>query len=948
MNRGNLAEDPKVDRPSSSRYTHMGAEAENKLLYAPDVNRKKRGTQGSGKGTVRSNQKSAKRSVGRSLPNSQMSRLEVGGDGRLFGVHVNKPAPAPKTEEKAVGENTAPAPADAAHAAHVNPPVTKTEDFPARSVKPGRPYLESDGNPLLSRDTLERVQDRRRVQEKKERELKRARAREERELRRAQAKEEREAGRSRLQEEREAKRARSQEEREAKRARSQEEREVRRARAQEERELRRTKAQEESEAGQARAEAEQTQAADLQEQKTVREIPAENSGQQEERRSTAETAAAETADSAMAAAETADSAMAAAETSDSAMAAAETAESAMAAAETADSAMAAAGAAAAPAFLNKHRAAELLKDFALRHRRALIVSLAGVLTAGYVYTAVYYHDKFYPGTKFFGIPAAGMTVEDVKTAVTAKVNSYSLSILERSSSPETESAAAGGNDTVAGADRALPDQGGQLMKTARYYGYMASGALLDGLGDLTAEQEQTQSASARQHEQITTSVGDVIEAEQIGLRYQDNGEIEEAMKNQMTAFWPVMMIARGIAGQSDVLRTQYDTDAAEQVISALSCFDEENIIAPADARLAFDQDGAYVSGEIMGNTLDTEAAAAAVRDAFDRGITQLDFQQLGLYQNPEVYADDAALNKETRRLNKVLGACVTLDFGDRSELLDPERVSKFLSQARNGRYYLNEDKVRRYVSSLAEKFDTVGSRRTFYTSLGTEVELYDGNYGWILDQDATYEEILSALKNKKKGTLDPVYTQTAKSRGLNDIGDTYIEINITNQRMWMYKDGRLIVETPVVTGNPYKNNDTPSGGVWRVYDIQRNVTLRGADYRTPVDYWIGFNGGVGVHDLQSRYYFGGQIYQGSGSHGCVNTPLAAVKLIYQAVEFGTPVIVYQDESQAALDAQTGIEDIYSITQQVEYEFGTVEDDGLGSIVNKTAARAAGVSSVSTS
>ena len=440
----------------------------------------------------------------------------------------------------------------------------------------------------------------------------------------------------------------------------------------------------------------------------------------------------------------------------------------------------------------------------------------------------------------------------------------------------------------------------------------------------------------------------MIEAEQIRLRYQDNGEIEDAMEGQMTAFWPVMMIARGIKGQSEVLKTQYDRNAAEQVISGLSCFDEANIIAPVDAQLAFNQDGAYVSEEIMGNTLDTEAAAAAVKDAFDKGITQLDFQQLGFYKDPVVYSDDAALNKEARRLNKVLGACVTLDFGDRSEQLDPERVAKFLSKGKNGRYFLDEEKVRRYVSSLAEKFDTAAGRRTFYTSLGTEVELYDGNYGWILDQEATYEELLNALKNRKKGTLDPVYTQTAKSRGLNDIGDTYIEINITNQRMWMYKEGKLIVDTPVVTGNPYKNNDTPSGGVWRVYDIQRNVTLRGVDYRTPVDYWIGFNGGVGVHDLQSRYYFGGQIYQGSGSHGCVNTPLAAVKLIYQAVEYGTPVIVYQDESQEALDAQTGIQDIYSITQQVEYEFGTVEDDGLGSIVNKTAARATGYSSVSSS
>ncbi len=937
MSRGNLAEDPRVDRPSSSRYTHLGAEAENKLLYAPDVTRKK-GTQGSGKGTVRSNQKSAKKSVGRSLPNSQMSRLEVGGDGRLFGVHVKEPDSVPKTEEKVVSEGAAPAAADAAKAAQINPPVTKTEEFPARSVKPGRPYLETDGNPLLSRDTLVRVQDRKRIQEKEERELKRAQAREERELKRTQEKEERELKRAQAREERELKRTQEKEERELKRAKAQEERELKRAQAREEREPVQT-------AADTAATVKETAAAERQEEKAAKESPA---AERQEEKAVQENQTAERQEKKAVQEGQAVERHERRTAQENPLLQVKRRNRSEMAAQSAAAGMPAAGTAAVPVLQNNRSAGELLKDFALRHRKPLLVSLAAVLTAGYISTAVYYHDKFYPGTKFFGIPAAGMTVEEVKTAVTAKVNSYSLSILERNGGTESETSGAGESAVLSAGNSAEESRGGQLLKTARYYGYTASGALLDGLGDLPAHQEQTQAVSARQKGQIRTAVGDVIEAEQIRLRYQDNGEIEDAMEGQMTAFWPVMMIARGIKGQSEVLKTQYDRNAAEQVISGLSCFDEANIIAPVDAQLAFNQDGAYVSEEIMGNTLDTEAAAAAVKDAFDKGITQLDFQQLGFYKDPVVYSDDAALNKEARRLNKVLGACVTLDFGDRSEQLDPERVAKFLSKGKNGRYFLDEEKVRRYVSSLAEKFDTVAGRRTFYTSLGTEVELYDGNYGWILDQEATYEELLNALKNRKKGTLDPVYTQTAKSRGLNDIGDTYIEINITNQRMWMYKEGKLIVDTPVVTGNPYKNNDTPSGGVWRVYDIQRNVTLRGVDYRTPVDYWIGFNGGVGVHDLQSRYYFGGQIYQGSGSHGCVNTPLAAVKLIYQAVEYGTPVIVYQDESQEALDAQTGIQDIYSITQQVEYEFGTVEDDGLGSIVNKTAARATGYSSVSSS
>ena len=521
MSRGNLAEDPRVDRPSSSRYTHLGAEAENKLLYAPDVTRKK-GTQGSGKGTVRSNQKSAKKSVGRSLPNSQMSRLEVGGDGRLFGVHVKEPDSVPKTEEKVVSEGAAPAAADAAKAAQINPPVTKTEEFPARSVKPGRPYLETDGNPLLSRDTLVRVQDRKRIQEKEERELKRAQAREERELKRTQEKEERELKRAQAREERELKRTQEKEERELKRARAQEERELKRAQAREEREPVQT-------AADTAATVKETAAAERQEEKAAKESPAaerqeekavqENqTAERQEKKAVQEGQAAERHERRTA--------------QENPLLQVKRRNRSEMAAQSAAAGMPAAGTAAVPVLQNNRSAGELLKDFALRHRKPLLVSLAAVLTAGYISAAVYYHDKFYPGTKFFGIPAAGMTVEEVKTAVAAKVNSYSLSILERNGGAESEPSGAGESAVLSAGSSAEESRGGQLLKTARYYGYTASGALLDGLGDLPAHQEQTQAVSARQKGQIRTAVGDVIEAEQIRLRYQDNGEIEDAMEGQ--------------------------------------------------------------------------------------------------------------------------------------------------------------------------------------------------------------------------------------------------------------------------------------------------------------------------------------------------------------------------------------------------------------------------------
>ena len=120
----------------------------------------------------------------------------------------------------------------------------------------------------------------------------------------------------------------------------------------------------------------------------------------------------------------------------------------------------------------------------------------------------------------------------------------------------------------------------------------------------------------------------------------------------------------------------------------------------------------------------------------------------------------------------------------------------------------------------------------------------------------------------------------------------------------------------------------------------RNQTLVGQGYASPVDYWMPFNGGVGIHDMQSRAWFGGTIYLGSGSHGCVNTPLAAVKLIYDQIEEGVPVVVYKDESEEALAQVTGPTDVWTLNSMIEDLYGTVDDDGIGSIVSWSRSAAA--------
>ena len=111
--------------------------------------------------------------------------------------------------------------------------------------------------------------------------------------------------------------------------------------------------------------------------------------------------------------------------------------------------------------------------------------------------------------------------------------------------------------------------------------------------------------------------------------------------------------------------------------------------------------------------------------------------------------------------------------------------------------------------------------------------------------------------------------------------------------MWCYENGNLVVDTPVVTGNPNKGWGTPSGGVWAIDAKKRDAILEGEGYEAPVDYWMPFNDNVGIHDFKERYHFGSTIYLTNGSHGCVNTPYDAVQKIYETVSIGTPVIVYE-------------------------------------------------------
>ena len=96
---------------------------------------------------------------------------------------------------------------------------------------------------------------------------------------------------------------------------------------------------------------------------------------------------------------------------------------------------------------------------------------------------------------------------------------------------------------------------------------------------------------------------------------------------------------------------------------------------------------------------------------------------------------------------------------------------------------------------------------------------------------------------------------------------------------------------PIVTGNVNRGRGTPTG-IFPVYNKRYHTYLRGVDYVSYVNYWLGVNKGVGIHDANWRSEFGSDIYKRDGSHGCINCPEEKVSKLWEVVDVGTPVVLY--------------------------------------------------------
>ncbi len=130
-------------------------------------------------------------------------------------------------------------------------------------------------------------------------------------------------------------------------------------------------------------------------------------------------------------------------------------------------------------------------------------------------------------------------------------------------------------------------------------------------------------------------------------------------------------------------------------------------------------------------------------------------------------------------------------------------------------------------------------------------------------------------------------------------GPLFLVIDLTRQRVLLYRGGVLIAASTISTGS--EGRETPTGAFTI---LQKEVVHRSRTYDdAPMPYMQRLTAkGVAMH--------AGNLPGYAASHGCIRLPKAFAKLLYGVTELGTPVMVTDAEQERrAAEYQLAIEEI---------------------------------------
>lgn len=340
-----------------------------------------------------------------------------------------------------------------------------------------------------------------------------------------------------------------------------------------------------------------------------------------------------------------------------------------------------------------------------------------------------------------------------------------------------------------------------------------------------------------------------------------------------------------------------ETDSFQKQIAVMKFLDRKFKVKTRDAYVDLSNRKFEIVKEVQGDNIDKARFKETVLKSIASGDFVLEYEAKDYYQRPKIHSTDQELNDYRAFCEENFSQTITYRFYNKGYTLTPQDLKSMIT-IKAGKRQVREKAVKAFVTRLAAAYDTLGAARKFSSTYKGTITVSGGSYGYLIDQNKESKALARDLERGKDVSRKPYYSQIPyyTGGGLNDIGSSYVEIDIANQHLWLYQKGHVVIESPVVSGSLTGGYATPRGVYYLVYRAE-GVSLRGrnsdgSSYNSPVKYWMPFYQDYGMHDASWRGDFGGDIYKTSGSHGCVNLPASSAAIIYARITAGYPVVVH--------------------------------------------------------
>lgn len=354
----------------------------------------------------------------------------------------------------------------------------------------------------------------------------------------------------------------------------------------------------------------------------------------------------------------------------------------------------------------------------------------------------------------------------------------------------------------------------------------------------------------------------------------------------------------------------FDADKLNEL--AGTAVDDANVgyVPPTNATMTYEQASSkfVVVPDALGTAVDRDKVLEKVNAGVATMQTEIALADDELVQ-PSITKDNEKLLSSIEAANKMLDNPVKLRIANTpaETTIDRNLMASWFSLDGDYNIAVNQEAIKEWAQGpLSEQFDSVGKSRTFTRADGKQITVEGGdidyNYGWSINGEELAKALATNLNNHVTDSIDMPMLKTAASwtPGGKDWPNRYVDVDLSEQYVRMYDDANNVIwESDCVSGNPIYGGGTDTG-VFYIYMKSSPMELVGLDYngdgepdyRTWVTYWMPFDGGEGLHDMSSRYAFGGSIYTYDGSHGCVNLPYYAAEELYGLTQVGDAVVVH--------------------------------------------------------